>query len=1339
MGEPSSKILFRAARFPARHGSSRYMLALVLLMWVLAANPVAHAQSKGSGEGMQLAGGGANPTLRFPVAHSHTLTVCVGYLYVSADKVRYEAVGPDNANPDSFDLRRDQIQDVHPKMGGVQFHSTVNNRNYLFAVTKVSVVENKSNHLSVWNVRDPRELLKSLEHFDEMLALARVRAGQSGTTVGAVGELAAHSGPKPEDKASVSDTSTVDIPAADTPERGARLLQRRLDVMGHGIYELDSEIVFNVLDSVYYDPASGQISLVGHRDERYHGPRIPYLQHLAALLETDRPEFTLTVTRDSEKRIDALFNTALSSSGSEKIYSMLRNIIDANGMVTETGRLLLPSLGVYPIQGNRKPGYFGAQVALTPDGMLRVTQVSSGSPAEAAGIKTGDQLTDYSIPDPLLFQRRAWFAGAGAVIDLNCLCNQQWKPLHVTLSEDPDHDVWKYVTRYDVISLMYRAANNADAAKVIDAMGVYEEVQRNQPTLQQPAFFNLIIAMGIFSEMEELKQEIASGKTSVQDGQRRVGDRIAQRFEQIFQFPSSSLVQVFESTLLRGDFNAAIAAIFTQFDVQFKPKFGEILDRVMFGPEGFQIPAELVEQQFQIHPEMHPEYLGVAPNSLLARAMFDADYLCKRLMNRPDLKRTVREYRTAFEFEVEHPEFKRQEASYRLWISVDKMGVAQSADERTLEFRNVKMRFNVRELGAGGRDLPNRPGGYEELLTSLYEPLSQEYATLHELSEAAKVAAVARWIHIHNPSARLPQEGRVAWRGPSRLPGLVFLYVFPDTQKNMHLHMIATGGISLTPFPPENVQNPFLNDSSVVNLSDIPETRPLVVFPPIEYNSELSRVLHHQVTVPDLPHPAGWVAVANKGTRLLHSVSVVLNNPGERDPERQREMRSKLDSCHQVGLRLAQTERAFNILNSENASRARELQQLQDELRHDRDEFTRLTLEGLRQAGDDMRTALRDKSDNEDVRSVLGTFSLINDIKEDSEKSTPGMVLAALYDATKNWATEPKPGSLSAVDLRAPFRELFEKFGEAKLMVLTLEQEALLAKLEFVTDYKVDRLGAGQAKDADALSKLEEMRKQLSDQADQCLRDPELRASFAASGTVVDKEPCTLEATKPFVVDSAAARAKCDSTKLVRAKCFERTPRPIPYHPKWISAELRQYLEANRGEIPLWLLVGWISVESDGNFQSPPTAPEYKEERGYFQINTDESQYEESKAAHCENHEQLSTDRYYSLRCGIAVARHDEAFIRRLGFDEGDSDLFWRMVKFSHAIGPDAVETIIKDMKHDQVSANSWEAISTYSYNNCSRLSGEFKRNRRDPHPHDPVKWVGNVDAVFKEGHALLQ
>ena len=57
----------------------------------------------------QLGGDAQNPVLRFAVAHGHTMGFCVGYLYISRDKVRYQAVSPASDRGHSFEVSRSEV------------------------------------------------------------------------------------------------------------------------------------------------------------------------------------------------------------------------------------------------------------------------------------------------------------------------------------------------------------------------------------------------------------------------------------------------------------------------------------------------------------------------------------------------------------------------------------------------------------------------------------------------------------------------------------------------------------------------------------------------------------------------------------------------------------------------------------------------------------------------------------------------------------------------------------------------------------------------------------------------------------------------------------------------------------------------------------------------------------------------------------------------------------------------------------------------------------------------------------------------------------------------------
>ena len=86
--------------------SSRFLSLVILFLLVSAATSVRaqeHASAGGHPKGM-----------RFKVVHAHFGNNCAGYLYVTQDSVRYEALVPENYKSHSFEIPRDQISVVQP-------------------------------------------------------------------------------------------------------------------------------------------------------------------------------------------------------------------------------------------------------------------------------------------------------------------------------------------------------------------------------------------------------------------------------------------------------------------------------------------------------------------------------------------------------------------------------------------------------------------------------------------------------------------------------------------------------------------------------------------------------------------------------------------------------------------------------------------------------------------------------------------------------------------------------------------------------------------------------------------------------------------------------------------------------------------------------------------------------------------------------------------------------------------------------------------------------------------------------------------------------------------------
>ena len=112
----------------------------------------------------------------------------------------------------------------------------------------------------------------------------------------------------------------------------------------------------------------------------------------------------------------------------------------------------------------------------------------------------------------------------------------------------------------------------------------------------------------------------------------------------------------------------------------------------------------------------------------------------------------------------------------------------------------------------------------------------------------------------------------------------------------------------------------------------------------------------------------------------------------------------------------------------------------------------------------------------------------------------------------------------------------------------------------------------------------------------------------------------------------------------------------------------------------------------------------------------------------------MSADADYSVQGGVALIRNYAALATRWGFRPG-TDVFWHMVKFLHSMGTGAVKTMLDDMRARGVAPDSWAAIRQYAAQHRDRLRDLFGRKYR--HRFDPMKWVGNVDAVFQRGREL--
>lgn len=484
------------------------------------------------------------------------------------------------------------------------------------------------------------------------------------------------------------------------------------------IYDIEHQITFNVLDRLEYSASTGQVLLIGHRDNRYNARAIPYLQHLATLLGSPAPEFSFEWTRESESQVDALFRRMDSDDEMRKIGRELGKWFDDSGNVTAAGRSFLSQLGIQP---------------------------SGGS--------------------------------------------------------------WDTADRFAKIANIFRAAGNAKAANTFEFYGkIQNAVERNDSNAQRDfraAFVGLVFAAGKMDAYRDMNRRVQSGELADPQLTDEVFRLIATCLDEGLGLAGNPGVTAYNAARRRGSApeSAFDNGLVPEFNRQIATSTYSAMESLFNRLDEVVVPPDVLQTALHIRPEVTPEFIGVDAHSQLARVLFESDYLGKSLVNKPELQKTIALYQTEFAFERSHPVPMKSGAhsTCRIWITIDQIDVAQSPDGNVFATRGAKMRVNIQAMGATGTPPTQCSRDYANLLTSLYDDFSAKFPVLHELREAAKLAAAARWLKTQQPEFTLPQAGRTAWNAPTRTPGLLYLMWSPKPPRPgaPTIAIKAMGGVSL--------------------------------------------------------------------------------------------------------------------------------------------------------------------------------------------------------------------------------------------------------------------------------------------------------------------------------------------------------------------------------------------------------------------------------------------------------------------------------------------------------------------------------------------------------------
>lgn len=636
-----------------------------------------------------------------------------------------------------------------------------------------------------------------------------------------------------------------------------------------GLYQLDAATDFNLLDNVIFNSATGQITLVGHRDPNFGGSPIPYLDHLAELLDHPAPEFSLNWTPESHARVEALFQNFNSPEYVRGLVRQWAEIMGPDGHPTGSGRWVLPFINIKPTSHGERMGYLGADVREVSN-KLAITSVAPGSPADRAGLQPGDYVYNYSNASEFAHAIRLNGEGGTLMVQIQ-RDGRTGSPTEIVL-DGARGDPWSELDKFDLVEKILWANGNNKGAMLVHSFAQVQRIMQGTHAGFQTAF-NILVAVADFNDTYWSEVgEYNAGRLSQDVLLEHAFRAIFSAMERAFEIDDSQVTDTFDRARQRGlDSGSAFDEAIPVLNQRIESYLVRVTETLLATNEEIVVPPEVLARTIGPQLEMVPEYRAVDARSALARVLFSADYLGKTLINMPALQQKIPRYQSEFAFERDNPDKVGEwhdTGQNHLWFSVDRLDLAQSPDGNTLQTRSATMRINIREKLPDGGDAPATPGGYDELLTSLYDDFAREFPVLHELRETAKLTGVAHWLNSKRPGFHLPTSGRISWTGEATAPGILYLTFSPKERPGrLAAALSAMGGVRLRAASEWYEIN---QDTSVVDL------RPSrLVRPPAQENTALvAKILRLPADVP-VPQPVGWVNHETRDGQDITAVSIV--------------------------------------------------------------------------------------------------------------------------------------------------------------------------------------------------------------------------------------------------------------------------------------------------------------------------------------------------------------------------------------------------------------------------------------------------------------------------------
>lgn len=902
---------------------------------------------------------------------------------------------------------------------------------------------------------------------------------------------------------------------------------------GSGYYGAEQDIGFNVLETVSFDPATGELSIAGHFDPKYAGPRIPYLQHLAVFLENPGPQVSLDWTPEFKRRVDSFFRRMDNEQEMANLVSA-GQLLDAEGNITKKGRLFMPVFGFKAYEHGHAAGALGAEVNLKEPGVVTITRIVPGSAAERAGLQVGNEIYMVTPPSgipqqplaPETLVRIVRFAGAGARVMFNVDGFGPKSEVYAILDAFPG-DSWAHVTTYDLKASIFRTGGHPKIANFLVALDRMFRLKDSEAG--NTAMWFLLHDLGVADWADQARLKVINGEMAKEVFMNELPRRMTQGMERMMEFPAGAMMNIYEQSFARsGNGFGAMDIAVEELNRRLAPVLKESLRTALHKNDQITLPVGVLDESANFSPQVQPRYINIPPDSELARLFIEADYVAKAIIHRPDLSERIPAYKTEYAFTGDRPG-RVEETTNRLWMEPARVDVYRSSDNSTLRFGRTEMRINIGRAIGGGSE--RRDDGYGQFLTGLYDDLAGEFTQLHELREVAKLAIVARWLNSVKPGFRLPTEGRARLSPPATLEGFVTLIWSPQRIK---VSLIAPGGIDFN-VPPIGPSGPVFPDRQTVNVpidtsvvdmrdftvDDMPTVDPALFSP--DAATSIPARYRRPLSLPPVPSSVRLVALATKGQRTLGRINGLrtqtASDAGRCDADKSRTLHDKLSDAASTARRLQGVEDALNAITSQEPERQRSFDKIDKTVREEEQRLTEgmmdIATSGLLGAYDELKggTQVRSIQDLEtlittmrDAKAKLGDISdkLANlDLAISSamarslnerEQATQGL-LSYIKDVLSEGATVKGTDATSRA-----LRTAGKALNVAGKVQTALDGAESLYKIADAAE-TLQRLDTQSEIEIKGLrDSLLPLQRQLSDRLDAAMNDPQVRAFEAGTG-----------------------------------------------------------------------------------------------------------------------------------------------------------------------------------------------------------------------------------------------